>query len=249
MQFEIIHENKDFIVVNKPSGMLSVPDRMQSEPSLKDLLRQKYESIYSVHRLDKATSGLIIFARDPETHKTLSRLFETREVKKYYLGLIEGYLLPAEGVIETGIMEHPQGGKMINHIKGKASKTAYQTQEVFKGYSLVRFRIYTGRTHQIRVHCQYLGHTIVADPIYGEGKALLLSSVKKKFNLSKKELEERPIMGRLALHAHQISFRLNDSDYDFEAPLSKDLQATLTQLRKHAAVQRPGVSPLKGENE
>jgi len=237
MQLEIIHENRYFIVVNKPSGLLSVPDRTQSEPSLKDLLRQKYQAIYTVHRLDKATSGLIVFAFDPETHKTLSRLFESREVEKYYIGLVEGNLIPEEGVVETGIMEHPAGGKMINHIKGKASKTAYQTLEFFKGYSWVRFRIYTGRTHQIRIHCQYLGHTIVGDPVYGEGKPLLLSSIKKKFNLSKKELEERPIMGRLALHAHQICFQFNGEDYKFEAPLSKDMQATLTQLRKHAARQ------------
>lgn len=235
MRFEIIAENEYFIVVNKPSGLLSVPDRKQSEPSLKDLLREKYEAIYTVHRLDKATSGLIVYARDPETHKTLSKLFESREVEKYYVGLVEGNLIPEEGVIETGIMEHPAGGKMVNHTKGKPSKTAYQTQENFKGYSLVRFRIYTGRTHQIRVHCQYLGHNIVGDPIYGEGKPLLLSTIKKKFNLSKKELEERPIMGRLALHAEQIRFQFDTKTYSFESPLSKDMQATLTQLRKHAA--------------
>lgn len=234
MHFEIIQENEHFIVINKPSGLLSVPDRKQSEPSLKDLLLQKYGSIYTVHRLDKATSGLIVFARDPETHKTLSRLFESREVEKYYLGLVEGNLIPEQGVVETGIMEHPAGGKMINHAKGKLSKTAYQTEETFKGFSLVRFRIYTGRTHQIRIHCQYLGHHIVGDPIYGEGKPLLLSSIKKKFNLSKNAWEERPIMGRLALHAHQIRFRFNEQDYQYDAPLSKDMQATLTQLRKHA---------------
>jgi len=199
------------------------------------LLRQRYDEVYTVHRLDKATSGLIVFARNVETHKTLSKLFETREVEKYYLGLIEGNLIPESGLVETGIMEHPAGGRMMNHAKGKPSKTAYQSEETFKGYSLVRFRIYTGRTHQIRVHCQYLGHSIVGDPVYGEGKPLLLSAIKKKFNLSKKELEERPMMGRLALHAHQIKFQLEGVDYDFEAPLSKDMQATLTQLRKHAA--------------
>ena len=235
MRLDIIQQNDHFIVINKPSGLLSVPDRTQSEPSLKDLLRQRYDEVYTVHRLDKATSGLIVFARNVETHKTLSKLFETREVEKYYLGLIEGNLIPESGLVETGIMEHPAGGRMMNHAKGKPSKTAYQSEETFKGYSLVRFRIYTGRTHQIRVHCQYLGHSIVGDPVYGEGKPLLLSAIKKKFNLSKKELEERPMMGRLALHAHQIKFQLEGVDYDFEAPLSKDMQATLTQLRKHAA--------------
>jgi len=235
MRFEILHENDYFIVVNKPSGLLSVPDRKQSEPSLKDLLLQKYNQIYTVHRLDKPTSGLILFARDPETHKTLSKLFQTREVEKYYVGLLEGTLMPQQGIVETGIMEHPAGGKMINHAKGKPSKTAYETLEIFKGFSLVRFRIFTGRTHQIRVHCGYLGHTIVGDSIYGEGKPLLLSTIKKKFNLAKKEMEERPIMGRLALHAQEIRFQFGDKNYVFEAPLSKDMQATLSQLRKHAA--------------
>lgn len=235
MRLDILHENDQFIVINKPSGLLSVPDRKQSEPSLKDILRGHYEEIYTVHRLDRATSGLIVFARNARAHKILSQRFEGREVEKYYLGLVGGTLEPEAGLIETGIMEHPAGGKMINHAKGKASKTSYETLEKFKGYSLVRFRIYTGRTHQIRVHCHYLGHSIVGDSIYGNGQPLLLSAIKKNFNLSKKELEERPIMGRLALHACQIKFQFEDKAYSFEAPLSKDLHATLTQLRKHAS--------------
>lgn len=235
MKFEVLFENEQFLAIAKPSGMLSVPDRIQSEPSLKDFLKQQYPEIYTVHRLDRATSGLIVFAKDPVTHKILSGLFEGRKVEKYYLGIVKGNIVPPSGVIETGIMEHPaKNGTMVAHTKGKISKTSYETLENFKQYALVKFQIFTGRTHQIRIHAQYLGHPIVADPLYGDGKALLVSSLKKNFQLSKKDFEERPIMPRLALHAHQISFSLNDQSYNLEASLPKDMQATLQQLRKHS---------------
>lgn len=234
MKFEVIFENDLFLVIVKPAGMLSVPDRKQSEPSLKDMLKEQYTDIYTVHRLDKATSGLIVYAKDPVTHKTLSGLFEGREVEKYYLGIVNGTLMPEEGLIETGIMEHPaKNGTMVVNAKGKTSKTAYQTLESFKQFSLVQFQIFTGRTHQIRLHTHYLGHWIVGDPLYGDGKPLLLSTIKRHFQLAKKQFEEQPIMPRLALHAYKMAFSLNGIPYEFESPMPKDMQATLTQLRKH----------------
>lgn len=235
MKFEVLFENEQFLAIVKPSGMLSVPDRIQSEPSLKDFLKEQYPEIYTVHRLDRATSGLIVFAKDPVTHKMLSGLFESRKVEKYYVGIVKGNIQPPAGDIETGIMEHPaKNGTMIAHTKGKTSKTGYETLENFKQYAFVKFQIFTGRTHQIRIHSQYLGHPIVADPLYGDGKPLLLSSIKKNFHLSKKEFDERPLMPRLALHAHQISFTLQEQTYHLEAPLPKDMHATLQQLRKHS---------------
>ena len=86
MKLDILFENDFFIALNKPSGMLSIPDRKQSEPSLKDFLIAKYGQIFTVHRLDKETSGIIVFAKDEVTHKELSQLFEGREVQKFYLG-------------------------------------------------------------------------------------------------------------------------------------------------------------------
>lgn len=234
MKFEVLYENDQFLAIAKPSGMLSVPDRIQSEPSLKDLLKQQYPDIFTVHRLDRATSGLIIYAKDPMTHKMLSSQFEGREVEKYYLGIVRGNMEPPSGTVETGIMEHPaKNGTMIAHARGKSSKTAYETLEPFRQFSFVQFRIFTGRTHQIRVHTHYLGHPVVGDPLYGDGQPLLLSSIKRNFHLSKKEEEERPIMPRLALHAHTIRFTLNGRPYNLEAPLPKDMQATLKQLRKY----------------
>ncbi|ANI88132.1 RNA pseudouridine synthase [Arachidicoccus ginsenosidimutans] len=236
MKLDIIFENENFIAINKPSGMLSIPDRTQSEVSLKDLLLEKYGAIFIVHRIDKFTSGLIIFAKNAETHKQLSQLFEGREVEKFYIGLLNGTLYPSSGTISAPVIEHPsKKGLMATNAKGKPSVTDYETIETFKNYSLVQFQIHTGRTHQIRVHTQCLGHSLVGDELYGDGKFLLLSSIKRKFNLSKNQDEEKPLMARLALHSYKINFTLNGEQYSLEAPLPKDFTATLQQLRKNNA--------------
>ncbi|BAV08984.1 23S rRNA pseudouridine955/2504/2580 synthase/23S rRNA pseudouridine1911/1915/1917 synthase [Filimonas lacunae] len=231
----IIFENDQFIAINKPSGLLSVPDRKQSEPSLKDMLLAKYGSIFTVHRLDKDTSGVIVFAKDEETHKALSALFEGREVEKYYQGMVYGIPYPEKGSVDAAIMEHPAGnGKMITHAKGKASLTDYEVQQAFRLYSWLKFQIHTGRTHQIRVHMQHLGHAIVCDDLYSNGEPIFISALKKKnYNLNKNELNERPILGRLALHSWLLKFELNGEVFELEAPLPKDLRATLQQLEKH----------------
>jgi len=229
----IIYENEQFIVINKPAGMLSIPDRKQSEPSLKDRLKEKYGNIYTVHRLDKGTSGVIVFAKDEESHKQLSQLFEGRDVVKKYMGLVHGAVSPATGTIEAAIAEHPaKNGRMITHIKGKTSITDYEVLESFRLFTWVAFQIHTGRTHQIRVHMQYIGNSIVCDELYGDPAPVLLSDFKKNYKLSKREEEERPILGRLGLHAAHLSFSLNGEAFTFEAELPKDLKALLQQLRK-----------------
>ncbi len=233
MQLDIIFENDQFVVVNKPSGLLSVPDRIGKDISLKMLLKEKYGEIFTVHRLDRDTSGLIVFAKDETTHKQLSQLFEGREVEKYYQGLVYGSLMNEKGMIDAPIMEHPTKlGLMIIDQKGKKSLTDYEVLENFKSFSWLQFQIHTGRTHQIRVHMKHLGNSIVCDEIYGDPKPILLSSIKRHFKLSKKEEEERPILSRLALHSYQLKFILNDQSFAFEAPIPKDLRALLQQLRK-----------------
>lgn len=230
---EIIFSNEDFIAVNKPSGLLSIPDRLGQEVSLKILLEASYGKIYTVHRLDKDTSGLILFALNEQAHKTLSALFEGRTINKQYLGLVTGRLMHTSGSIDAPIMEHPaQNGTMVTHQKGKPSLTDYTLVEQFAQYAWVQFRIHTGRTHQIRVHMKHIGHSIVGDTLYGDGKFIYLSQLKKNFKLSKKELDERPLLGRLALHAHSISFEYEQQLFQLEAPLPKDLHASLQQLRK-----------------
>ena len=153
---DILFEDQDMIVINKPAGVLSIPDRFGKELSIKSLLQDKYGTIFTVHRLDQATSGLIIFAKNAEAHKALSVLFEGRTIEKKYLGLVLGRPEP-NGSIDGSIMEHPvKKGQMHIHVKGKAALTTYEVVTYYKHYALVSFQIHTGRTHQIRVHAKHI---------------------------------------------------------------------------------------------
>ncbi|HWK02121.1 MAG TPA: RluA family pseudouridine synthase [Puia sp.] len=231
---EIIFENEEFIAINKPAGMLSIPDREGKDPSLKSWLKAKYGSIFTVHRLDRETSGVIVFAKTEAMHKYLSKVFEERTVEKIYAGIVQGTLPEKKGSIDAGLMEHPvKPGVMVVNKKGKASLTDYEVQEELGLYSLVRFQIHTGRTHQIRVHMQHLGHPIVCDDVYGDGRPILISSFKRSFKLSKHDEAERPILARLGLHSQLLHFKDEQGQYHtLEAPLPKDMRALLQQLRK-----------------
>lgn len=231
----IVLENDQIIAVNKPSGLLSVPDRFDSNiPSLKKILRDIYGEIFVIHRLDRDTSGLILFAKDEETHKSFSKIFEDHLIEKTYLGIVHGTPLIAEGTIDKPIAEHGTiKGKMIIHRRGKPSVTHYRVLDNLGAYSLVEFKIETGRTHQIRIHMQDMGHPVVCDPLYGSGEPIYLSRIKKNFKLSKKEESERPLLGRLALHSFRLEF--DDPQKNrvrLEAEMPKDLFATLQQLKK-----------------
>lgn len=232
--YTLIQETPDWIAVSKAAGVLSIPDREQSEPSLRDLLAPRYGRLFTVHRLDRETSGLILFARNEESHKFFSGLFEGRQMQKWYVGLVLGSPQPSSGSIIQPILEHPvRKGYMVIHAKGKLAHTDYELVESFTRYSWLRFQIHTGRTHQIRVHAQFLGTPLVADPLYGDGKPFLLSDIKRKFNLSKNEEAEKPLIGRVALHAHQLAFTDADGTHiQLEAPIPKDLEASLKQLRR-----------------
>jgi 23S rRNA pseudouridine1911/1915/1917 synthase len=239
----IVFENDDFTALNKPSGLLSIPDREGKEISLKKLLQEKYArpddpvgrgQIFTVHRLDKDTSGIIVFAKNEAAHKYLSKQFEERQTEKIYVGLVIGSPVNKKGTIDSPIMEHPtKKGLMVINRKGKEALTDFEVLEDFGIYSWLQFQIHTGRTHQIRVHAKELGHPVVCDELYGDSKPVFISSLKHKFKLSKNELEERPILNRLALHALQLKFVLTSGKkIELEAPLPKDLKAVLQQLEK-----------------
>lgn len=236
MQIEILYQDDDMLMVNKPAGILVIPDRFNSDlPSLNRLLESKLgQRIWVVHRLDRDTSGVMCFAKNEEAHRYLSQLFEAHDVGKFYAGIVMGRVIPEEGRIEAPIAEHPtQKGKMITARKGKASVTDYKVVEQWALHSLVQFQIHTGRTHQIRVHMQSIGHPIVCDELYGDGKPFLLSTIKKKFKLSEKEETERPLMSRLGLHAYRLMLHKPDGTLvDVEAPLPKDMAACVNQLNK-----------------
>ena len=136
--------------------------------------------------------------------------------------------------VDLAIMEHPaKAGVMVINRRGKASLTDYNVLEELQGFSLVQFRIHTGRTHQIRVHMQSLGHPIVCDELYGDGRPVFLSSIKRNYKLSKSEEQERPLLNRLALHSQLLRFTdAAGSTHSLEAPLPKDMRALIQQLRK-----------------
>jgi 23S rRNA pseudouridine955/2504/2580 synthase/23S rRNA pseudouridine1911/1915/1917 synthase len=230
----IIDETDNWIALNKPSGLLSIPDREGKDVSLKKILLERYGNVFTVHRLDRDTSGLIVFAKTEEAHRRLSQQFEERRTIKIYLGLALGSWADKKGTIDAPIAEHPaKKGLMTVYRKGKEAITDYEVLEDFRIFSWVQFQIHTGRTHQIRVHAKHIGHPIVCDQSYGDGKPILLSSLKHKFKLSKDELEEKPLLARLALHALRLQFlNISGETVNLEAPLPKDLRAVLQQLRK-----------------
>ncbi len=231
----IVFENENFVAINKPAGLLSIPDRMQSEPSLKDMLLNKYGSIFTVHRLDKDTSGMIVFAKNEAAHKFLSQAFEERRVEKYYQGIVHGMPAEKKGTINAPISEHSlQKGLMVIHRNGKPSVTDYEVIEAYKSFSLLQFQLHTGRTHQIRVHCKNIGHPLACDEFYGDGKPVLLSSLKKKYKLGKHDDEERPMLNRLALHSYSLKFTDAEGNaFILIAELPKDMRTLLQQLKKH----------------
>jgi 23S rRNA pseudouridine955/2504/2580 synthase/23S rRNA pseudouridine1911/1915/1917 synthase len=235
-KIDILLEEDDFVVVNKPSGLLTIPDRYNpSLPSLLEWMKGRYDDIFTVHRLDRDTSGALLFARNENSHRYFSGLFESRDVQNFYYALVNGRLPEKEGTIETALAEHPaRKGKMIVSKSGKTAVTCYEVMEDFSLYAWLKVQILTGRTHQIRVHMQSIGHPLVMDELYGTAKPLFLSDLKRKYHMGKYQEEERPLLNRLALHAAILSFPLPTGEaFTIEAPLPRDLHAALQQLRKH----------------
>jgi 23S rRNA pseudouridine955/2504/2580 synthase/23S rRNA pseudouridine1911/1915/1917 synthase len=230
----ILFENNDFVIVNKPSGLLTIPDREAKEISIKKILQSKVHEVFTVHRIDKVTSGIVVFAKNQTMHRHLSMLFEKRKTKKIYEGLVLGTPANNTGTINQPISEHPAyKGVMTVHRKGKESITEYEVVENFKLFSWMKFTILTGRTHQIRVHMKHIGHPLACDELYGDAKPVFISQLKHKYKLSKSEEEEKPIINRLTLHASELSFTgINNELFHFQAPLPKDLRAVFKQLQK-----------------
>src|SRR6185295_16136115 len=170
----LIFEDDEVIALNKPSGLLTIPDREAKEVSLRTLLQEKYPQIFTVHRLDRDTSGIIVFAKNEEMHRHLSQQFESRQTVKIYVGLVIGSPINKKGSINKPIAENTvKRGVMIIHQRGKESLTDYEVLEDFGIYSWVQFRIHTGRTHQIRVHMKDIGNPVACDDLYGDGKPIL----------------------------------------------------------------------------
>jgi len=245
--FTIIYEDDAIMAVNKASGIAVKGDRWDEDiPRLDLLLKQELaarqektgQELFTVHRIDKDTSGLVIFAKDQKTHKELSAAFESRQAEKTYVAVIHGRPAWPGSKANCDLPLVPDGSKkhltIIDKYRGKPSFTAFSLILSAGNYSVVEAHPETGRTHQIRVHLSAMGYPIVCDPLYGKAasgrarsgteKGVYLSSFKKDWRGN--AFEERPLLDRLGLHASGLVI----NGTKFEAPLPKDLAALIKQL-------------------
>lgn len=171
---EILHEDHEIVVVNKPSGLLSVPGRGDH---LADCLITRVQAVFPqallVHRLDRDTSGVMVFALSPHAQRNLSMQFEKRSTKKTYVARVWGRLEPKTGTVDLPlIVDWPNRPRqMVDHENGKPAITDWRVLKYGDNETRVRLMPRTGRSHQLRVHMLALGHPILGDPLYAEGAA------------------------------------------------------------------------------
>lgn len=194
---QILYEDEFLAVVNKPRGMVTHPSKGRYSGTLVNALLYKFPNNLSnyngddrlgiVHRLDKDTSGGLIIAKDNNTHRALSKLFKEHEVVREYIAIVHGNIKTDEGRLEYSIGRNPKDRKKMA-VTDKNSKTAitdYKVIKRFDGFTFVRLSLYTGRTHQIRVHMAKIGHPVAGDKLYGPKKSklkiLYLHSAKLEF--------------------------------------------------------------------
>lgn len=224
---DIIFENNDLIVVNKPAGMVVHPAAGHAsgtlvnavlgyDPDLEGIGGEERPGV--VHRLDKETSGLILLAKNERAHRWLQDQFRLRKVDKTYLALVDGRPPTPSGRVEAYIGRDSKNRKrmaVVNERKGREAVSEYKTLEEFEKHTLLEFHPHTGRTHQIRLHCAFLKCPIVGDEVYGRKKTTIE-------------------IGRHFLHALRLSILLPNENEprNFEAPLPEELEDVLNSLRK-----------------
>ena len=224
---DIIFENNDLIVVNKPAGMVVHPAAGHSsgtlvnamlgyDPDIEGIGGEERPGI--VHRLDKDTSGLILLAKNERAHRWLQDQFRLRKVDKTYLALVDGKPPTPSGRVEAHIGRDLRNRKrmaIVSERHGREAISEYTTVAEYDDHTLLEFHPHTGRTHQIRLHCLFLNCPIAGDEIYG----------KKNSTIN---------IGRHFLHAHKLSIVLPNENEQrtFEAPLPEELESVLIKLRK-----------------
>lgn len=224
----IIWEDDNFVAINKPPFIATLEDRIDTTNVL--ALARGYEPrAQACHRLDKDTSGVILFARNPEAYRHMSIQFEKREVEKIYHAVVDGIHNFKNELVDAPIAKSDDGIVKISKRDGKPAQTYFSTLQVYRQHTLLECRPITGRMHQIRIHLATLNASITGDEQYG-GKPFFLSSVKRGFNL-KKNSDEQPLMKRMALHARSLTFKsMEEVRVSLEAPYPKDFQALIRQL-------------------
>jgi 23S rRNA pseudouridine1911/1915/1917 synthase len=229
---DIVFENEDVLIVNKPAGMVVHPAAGHASGTLIHAALAHAPQIEGVggelrpglvHRLDKDTSGLIVLAKNDAAQQALQEQFQRREIAKTYIALVDGAPSTPTGRIEAAIGRDPRERKRMairRGGKGREAITEYRVVERFKNHTLLEVDIHTGRTHQIRVHLAFIGCPVVGDKVYGRRKPSL------------------PI-ARQFLHAARLGLRLPGESKmrAFEAPLPPDLQGVLDALRSRAVVE------------
>ena len=248
---EIIYQDNDIIVINKPSGVSVTKDRSGMHELLDFLAGQLEPQICRhlrlVHRLDKDTSGVMILAKTAEAQSQFSSWFEKRLVKKTYLALVTGMVSGNQDTINISLVRSRKNPALMctTGRKGKEAVTEWKLLADFGPIALLAVNPLTGRTHQIRLHLPSIGLPLAIDPLYGSPRALFLSDFKADYRLARGQTE-RPLIERLTLHAYQLSFRaqpqaeprnLIDNSFNrpevFIAGLDKKFAATIKMLSKH----------------
>lgn len=225
MDLDIVYEDADLLVVNKPKGMVVHPSLGHYSGTLVNGLLYHCQDLSGingvlrpgiVHRLDKDTSGLLMVAKHDQAHLSLAEQLKAHTVKREYIALVHGRLKHAQGTIDAPIGRDPKDRQRMGVVAtGKQAITHFQVLESFADYTLVRLRLETGRTHQIRVHMKYIGHPIVGDPIYGPSKTLAINGQ--------------------ALHAQKLGFiHPRTKQYlEFESKPPKELLDLISGLREN----------------
>lgn len=206
---DIVYEDDDLVVVNKPAGMVVHPGAGVSSGTLANALAFHFQHLPQragairpgiVHRLDKDTSGLLIVAKTEEAHEKLSEQFRTREVLKSYIALVHGVVAQDSGRIEQPIARDPRHRTRMAVVRGgRPALSLYRVRERFERFTLLDVEIKTGRTHQIRVHMAWMKHPVVGDETYNMGRDKTVPDVRLRAAISK--------LGRLFLHAAELGFR------------------------------------------
>jgi RluA family pseudouridine synthase len=193
VQLEILYEDYNIIAVNKPERIASISENDLHLPTIHSILQNNYlQKIYVVHRIDKEVSGIILFAKDPITHKYLNNLFAARAIKKNYTALVRGVISEDRGRIDKPLREFGSGRMGVDEKNGRLSVTDFKVLKRFNEFTLLDVSIITGRRHQIRVHLYSIGHPVAGDLLYGS-----------------KNIQSR--IPRLMLHASQIEFKLQNN--------------------------------------
>lgn len=238
-RFIIIHEDEDILAINKAAGILTIPDRYNhAEKSLITSLREEYPELMVVHRLDKDTSGIILFAKNKEAHRSLNMQFDDQSIKKIYHAVVGGIVPKDEISVDIPLIQNPgKGGGVLPSPKGKESLSIVKVLKRFRNSTFIEVDLVTGRQHQLRAHVAAIGHPLLIDNLYGENSEFYLSSIKKKFNLKKHDVEQ-PIISRITMHANSINFLHPSKNIrlTLSAEYPKDFRVLLQLLEKYASI-------------